>query len=218
MALTEKAYLKIEKSADNIPCMFNPSELTLSQSNDWDSKPAPGKGAPQISFKGVKSGTMSLSLVFDTTSTGETVTIHTNKVMALMDIDESLPGTDKTTRNARPPTVTFHWGNFHSFEAVATGLKLTFTYFSSTGTPLRAKIDLDLMQFKDPDQHPKQNPTSGTPEPHRVHRVKPGETLDRISAQYYGDSTKWRQIATANTISDPLAIRVGSLLSIPRNH
>ena len=49
-----------------------------------------------------------------------------------------------------------------------------------------------------------------------VHRVQPGETLDRISAKYYGDSTRWRQIASANGISDPLALRNGSLLSIPR--
>ena len=50
-----------------------------------------------------------------------------------------------------------------------------------------------------------------------MHRVQPGETLDRISAKYYGDSTRWRQIAAANGITDPLAIRVGSLLSIPRS-
>jgi nucleoid-associated protein YgaU len=61
----------------------------------------------------------------------------------------------------------------------------------------------------------KQNPTSGTPEPHRVHRVQPGETLDRISARYYGDSTRWRLLADANGVEDPLSIRPGSLLSVP---
>ncbi len=37
-----------------------------------------------------------------------------------------------------------------------------------------------------------------------------------ISARYYGDSTRWRQIAGANGINDPMALRAGSLLSIPR--
>jgi nucleoid-associated protein YgaU len=46
--------------------------------------------------------------------------------------------------------------------------------------------------------------------------VQPGETLDRISARYYGDSTQWRRIAAANGISDPLSVRSGALLSIPR--
>ena len=49
-----------------------------------------------------------------------------------------------------------------------------------------------------------------------MHRVQPGETLDRISARYYGDSTKWRLLAQANGIEDPLSVRPGSLLSVPR--
>jgi nucleoid-associated protein YgaU len=49
-----------------------------------------------------------------------------------------------------------------------------------------------------------------------VHRVQPGETLDRISAKYYGDSTRWRELARANGVEDPLAIRPGALLNIPR--
>ena len=84
--------------------------------------------------------------------------------------------------------------------------------------PLRAKVVSELdCSIAESDAFGPQNPTSGTPQPHRVHRVQPGETLDRISAQYYGDSTRWRQIAAANAITDPLALRVGSLLSIPRN-
>ena len=52
-----------------------------------------------------------------------------------------------------------------------------------------------LTQFAESAAFGPQNPTSGTPDPHRVHRVQPGETLDRISAKYYGDSTRWRAIA-----------------------
>jgi nucleoid-associated protein YgaU len=49
-----------------------------------------------------------------------------------------------------------------------------------------------------------------------VHRVQPGETLDRISARYYGDPTRWRDLALANDIEDPLGLRPGSLLSVPQ--
>jgi nucleoid-associated protein YgaU len=81
---------------------------------------------------------------------------------------------------------------------------------------LRAHMHLELRQFEESQAFGPQNPTSGTPQPHRVHRVQPGETLDRISARYYGDSNRWRMLATANGIEDPLAIRAGSLLSVPR--
>jgi hypothetical protein len=131
-------------------------------------------------------------------------------------VDPSLPGSDETTANLRPPTVTFHWGDLHSFKAVVQGLRLSFTYFSSTGVPLRANMELELRQYEPSQAFGPQNPTSGTPKPHRVHRVQPGETLDRISARYYGDSTRWRLLANANGLEDPLAVRPGALLTIPR--
>jgi nucleoid-associated protein YgaU len=93
-------------------------------------------------------------------------------------------------------------------------ITINFTYFSSKGTPLRAEVSLQLKQAEAGD-FGKQNPTSGTPYPHQVHRVQPGETLDRISARYYGDATKWRALAAANAVEDPLTIRPGSLLGIP---
>jgi Contractile injection system tube protein/LysM domain len=214
--LTEKAFLEIEGSTDTVPCMFNPAELSVARSNAWAGVSIAGQGVPQVKYLGAGSGLMSLRLIFDTTDTGQAVTRHTGKMLKLMDVDPALPGTDPQTNNARPPYVIFHWGNLHSFKAVVSNLSLQFTYFSSTGIPLRASVELSLTQFAESSAFGPQNPTSGTPEPHRVHRVQPGETLDRISARYYADSTRWRQIATANGIVDPLALRTGSLLRIPR--
>ena len=133
-----------------------------------------------------------------------------------MEVDPSLPGSNDQTANVRPPWVKFHWGDLHSFKAVITSLDLTFVYFSSSGMPLRAKLQLSLTQYEQDLSFGRQNPTSGTPRPHRVHRIQPGETLDRIAALHYGDSSAWRSIADANGIEDPLALRPGVLLSIPR--
>lgn len=218
MAMTEKAFLEIEGSAaTRLPCMFNPADLSVSRSNSWSGESLAGQGVPQVHYGGAQSGTMSLTLTFDTTDTGRAVTEYTGKLMNLMEIDATLPGTDPATNNARPPYVIFHWGSLHSFKAVVTQLDLRFTYFASSGTPLRAEVSLSLLQFAESRAFGPQNPTSGTPKPHRVHRVQPGETLDRISARYYGDSTRWRLIAGANDIDDPLSLRPGALLSIPRN-
>jgi len=211
----EKAFLQLE-SGSRVPCLFNPATITVGRSNNWAADPMPGKGVSRLRYTGANSGWMQLDLTFDTTGAGTAVTQYTGKIMALMDVDANLPGTDETTNNARPPTVTFHWGDLHSVPAVVRDVKLTFTYFSSTGVPLRAQMYLDLRQFEASQAFGPQNPTSGTPRPHRVHRVQPGETLDRISARYYGDSTRWRDLAAANGIEDPLAVRPGTLLSVPR--
>jgi hypothetical protein len=225
MKQPEKAFLKFERSSEPLECLFNPETIVIKKSNQWGApddsggkkKTQPGKSAPQLMFKGQESGTLSFSLVFDTTDSGKPVTNYTNKLLSYMEIDTTLPGTDPKKNNARPPWVQFHWGHLYSFPAVITSADITFDYFSSSGVPLRAKVNLSLVQYRKSGAFTKQNPTSGTPSPHRVHRVQPGETLDRISARYYGDSTRWRVLATANGIEDPLAIRPGSLLSVPQS-
>jgi hypothetical protein len=209
-----KAFLTTEDN-QRIPCLFNPSDLALTQMNGWAADPMPGKGVPTLRYTGAGSGSLRLTLFFDTTDTGQAVTEYTKKIVGLMELNSSLPGSNASTNNVRPPWVVFHWGDFHSFKAVVSALELTFEYFSNTGTPLRARAALTLTQYQDDMAFGPQNPTSGTPRPHRVHRVQPGETLDRISALHLGDSTQWRRIAEANGIEDPLALRPGSLLGIP---
>jgi hypothetical protein len=211
---SSKAFL-ITEDNQRFPCLFNPEDLALNQSNGWAADPMPGKGVPTLRYTGAGSGQLRLTLFFDTTDTGSAVTEYTGKIVGLMDVNPQLPGSSPASNNARPPWVQFHWGDFHSFKAVVSALDLTFEYFSSTGTPLRARAALVLTQYQEDMAFGPQNPTSGTPRPHRVHRVQPGETLDRIAAAHLGDATKWRSIAEANEIEDPLALRPGSLLAIP---
>ncbi|HTW17547.1 MAG TPA: LysM peptidoglycan-binding domain-containing protein [Nocardioides sp.] len=215
MAELEKAFLETEDGT-RLPCLYNPETLSIGRRNNWVANPMPGKGVSTLKYAGAGSGWMALDLIFDTTDVGTAVTAHTGKILQLMEIDPNLPGSDETTNNARPPTVTFHWGDLHSFKAVVQDLRLSFTYFSSSGVPLRAQLHLELMQYERSNAFGPQNPTSGTPKPSRVHRVLPGETLDRISARYYGDATRWRVLANANGLEDPLAVRPGALLDIPR--
>lgn len=211
----QKAFLETE-TRQRIPCLFNPDELSVSRQNSWKGKGMPGKGVPTLTYGGATGGSLSLNLTFDTTDTGQPVTQHTNKLLQLMEIDTTLPGYDAEAGNGRPPWVQFHWGDFHSFKSVVSSLSLSFTYFSSEGVPLRAKAQITLTQFEPDDNWPRQNPTSGTPKPHRTHVVQPGETLDRIAAKHYGSSTPWRDIAAANGIEDPLNLRPGTTLAIPQ--
>jgi len=215
MAAPEKAFLEVE-GGETIPCLFNPEQLQISRSNTWDGGDELNVEPPSLSFVGAGSGELSLDLFFDTTSDGTPVTRYTGKLMGLMDVNPDLPGSDESSLSVRPPYVIFHWGDLHAFKAVVTDLSLSFTYFAASGTPLRARASLTLLQYEPSNAFGPQNPTSGTPKPQRVHRVQSGETLDRIAARYYGDSTRWRTLADANAIGDPLSLRPGSLLSVPR--
>ena len=212
----QKAHLETE-TGGRIDCMFNPTKFQFKQSNKWDSDKTPGRASPTLRFAGGDGGSFSLSLVFDTTGDGSAVTKYTNKLLKLMDIDTSLPGYDEAKTNGRPPWVKFHWGtHLHSFKAVVNSADVTFTYFSNEGMPLRANVDLSLTQYEPDANWGPQNPTSGTPKPGRTHQVQVGDTLDRLAARYYADSTKWRHIADVNGISDPLDLQPGALLAIPK--
>jgi hypothetical protein len=211
----QKAFLESELG-DKFTCLFNPSQLSVGKSNTWQEGPNKGKSAPELVFGGGGAGTMSMELTFDTTTDGKPVTDYTDKLLELMRVDPKLPSFDESSNSGRPPWVKFHWGKIHSFQAIVESLNITFTFFSSDGIPLRAKANLSLKQFVDEKKRSRQNPTSGTPDPHRVHRFGPGETLDRIAAQHYGDAAQWRLIARANGIIDPLDITPGTSLVIPK--
>lgn len=49
----------------------------------------------------------------------------------------------------------------------------------------------------------------------QTYTVKPGDTLSRISKQFYGDANKFMVIAKANQIEDPDKIKAGQELLIP---
>lgn len=213
MALT-KAYLEPERGAP-IPCLFNPAKFTVTKANRWIADRVPGRDTPELYFAGGGAATLELHLAFDTTDVGRPVTTHTRRLLGLMEIDATLPGHDPKTGRGRPPWVRFHWGDYHSFKAVVEELTVDLTYFATDGTPLRADADLTLRQLASEVPTARQNPTSGTPEPQSVHRVRSGETLDRIAASHYGDAQRWREIAAANPGVDPIKLVPGTMLTLP---
>ncbi|WP_052666303.1 LysM peptidoglycan-binding domain-containing protein [Nitriliruptor alkaliphilus] len=215
MSTPQKAYLQTE-TGTRLDCLFNPAKLEVVLESSWEGRQIPGQQAPTQRFGGGQSGRIpGLELLFDTTGTGESVTTFTDALTTLIRIDEDLPGFDAAQHNGRPAWVQFHWGSFHSFKAVITRLAISFNLFSPTGEPLRALATLDLTQYQDENDYPRQNPTSGTPMPARSHRVQPGETLDRIAAIHYDDPTIWRRLAEANAVHDPFALRPGTRLDVP---
>jgi nucleoid-associated protein YgaU len=67
------------------------------------------------------------------------------------------------------------------------------------------KHDIDFRQGK----------SAGAPASGQRYTVKPGDSLSKISQQFYGDAKKYMTIAKANNIEDPDKIRAGQELLIP---
>ena len=49
----------------------------------------------------------------------------------------------------------------------------------------------------------------------RTYRVERGDTLEKIAKKFYGRSSDWRRIATANGITDPRRLRAGMTIVVP---
>lgn len=202
-----------EKSGGiSIPCMFNPFEYTVTKTNQYEERARNNSDVPHVEFKKAGAQTLKLSLTFDTYESGEDVSLTTNKLWKLM---ESKTRDEDGENKVPPPEVAFEWGVFR-FVSVVTNMTQKFTLFRSDGMPVRAKVQVTFTQYKDLNDYPKQNPTSGGGPVDRIWRVVAGDRLDTIAARVYGDATQWRRIAEYNDLDNPLRLRPGLALTIPR--
>lgn len=212
--LAKAIIINLERPGVPVTCMFNPNEYTLTKQNSWRPTPQPGQNLPQLEFTGGQPATLQMQLFFDTYDSGMDVRdVYTGHLWRMMMIDTSLslPRTNK----ARPPRVRFIWGKSWSFDAVIVSMRQQFTLFNAIGFPVRATVDVNFTQVADSTALRLQNPTSGGDGGERVWRVNDGDTLAWIAYKMYGDSNKWRLIATANRLTTLRRLEPGSVLVIP---
>jgi len=212
----QQAKLLIE-GQDELTCWFNPSDYTVSKVNRWSDGRQLSEEFPQREFVGGDPRELSLTLLFDAADTDhDDVAEVTDQLFTMLEVQPEVESGKKT---ARPPTVTFSWGQVSSFTAVATQLRVRYTLFDVDGTPLRAVADISLTQVEKvvgAGGGARQNPTTSGIAGVRMHRIREGDSLQSIATSMYGDPTRWRAIAEANGIDDPLALPRGSVLTVPR--
>lgn len=106
----------------------------------------------------------------------------------------------------------FMWGSLVII-ATLNSVSITYTRFSSQGTPTRAKANLTFHQNS--VQRKLTNPSSGGMPDRRMHVVTSGECLPAIATARYGGPGNWRPLAEVNRIDDPLRVRPGTALYLP---
>jgi len=207
------------ESGQVVEVQFNPTEYTLTKGNQLAEIPIPGLDQPILQFVRGQTETLTLDLFFDSTedgtgSTAKPVTERTDRFYDLIKIDSS---------SHAPPVLLFSWGGKafpgrrerNVFKCIVASVRQQFTFFSPTGVPLRAKLTVELREYKSlADQIRQLNLLSA--DHTKAHVVVEGETLSSVSYGAYGDPTEWRRIADVNAIEDPLAVAPGTILRVPR--
>ncbi len=208
----------------SVECQFNPSELTVTRSTNWEGKPVPERDFPRTEFKGGNAATYTLNLFFDAYATDDYKTTKPSPRNIRKDINNLMAMGLRTYGYSvplsypylgEPPSIIFVWGGVKLFRAVMTSISVTYTMFDDKGIPIRATANCTFMEQSHPlDSLPPQNPTTRT-ESRQTVRVTQGDRIDLIANNYYGDSRMWRKVANANDLDDPFNLRPGQLLVMP---
>ena len=215
----QRAKLEIE-GGEAIECAFNPQSYTVHKTNVWNFKPTTGVDLPDGEFGGGLPRRTQLSLLLDVSllAPDQSVKDTSNKLLKMMETGGGGGGGGGSV----PPFVTFRWGSVDLPKSVPVSLTIQYVLFHPNGEPIRATVDLELAQAEKASTassstaNAPQNPTTRAMLGVRVHTVRDGDSLPLIAHDAYGDPTRWRAIAEANGIDDPMRLRRGRGLAIPR--
>jgi len=205
-----RAHLEVmlprKEPALTIPFCFNPTELVFGKQSTFAEVPIPGLTSPPIQFVRGASEKLTFDAIVDTSDDMEDVNAkYVAALRNLMNVHGSIHA---------PPVVVFVWNTFR-FTGVLESLNVTFTLFSETGKPVRAKLAIGLKEYTTVKAQ-RELANLQSPDVEKTYVVRRTDTLSGIAEQAYGDPAPWRQIARANGITDPRSLEPGTVLTIPR--
>jgi nucleoid-associated protein YgaU len=187
---------------------YNPEEYTLNNENAFAVQGIPGLGSPVVQFVNGGQRTLEVELFFDTYDTPDLpkddVRTQTGAVVALLGINGE---------QHSPPILRVTLASL-DLRCVLSRVSEKFQLFMPDGTPVRARLACTFIEVVDPELAA-QAANLQTADFTKAHIVVRGETLSSIAALRYDDAQRWRPIALANGIADPLALSVGQTLRIP---
>jgi nucleoid-associated protein YgaU len=202
-----------EKSKEHcIKAMFNPSRLTISRSAQWKSQEAAKRDNPELQFTSAEAATLSVDLFFDTYDSPDKekqdVRVFTDKLLFLTTVE-------KHGDKHRPPVCRVSWGHASGFfQGVLEKLEQQFTLFMENGKPVRATLKCSFKAWQTNEGDFRRQNTHSA-DVAKVWVVKRSETLASIAAYEYRDPRKWRPIAEANGIDNPIDLSPGTALLLP---
>ncbi len=203
MALTKAIIINVD-TGQIVPVMFNPPEYQLQKTNQFAEIGIPGLDSSLLQFVRGSAQTLTMELFFDTSDRGTDVRSFTDSVIAF---------TTLNPHTHAPPQLLFIWGSL-VFPCVLESVSQQFDFFNPMGLPLRARLNVTLKGFDRLETLLSRVPLQSSDRT-KQRVVKSGETLQSIAAQEYGDARKWRPIAEASNLDNPLTIQPGQDLTVP---
>ncbi|MCA9539937.1 MAG: LysM peptidoglycan-binding domain-containing protein [Myxococcales bacterium] len=214
--------------SERIDVLFNPSRVSLTNGIGCRARQhaSPGEWTTelQVSSADYQPASLSPDFMFDTTDegyslwaqladaasgglaqalaapTGTNVLSHTQKIARLAQPTQELH---------RPPLCQLWWGPYMLMQGALTQVSQEFKLWKPDGTPVRAVLNCSFTEFEQDSFE------FHSPDVEKTHTVRRGDTLPAIASTYYGDASKWWQVAQFNGLEDARALVSGTVLRVP---
>ncbi|HEX4701575.1 MAG TPA: hypothetical protein VH352_05545 [Pseudonocardiaceae bacterium] len=211
---------------------FHPDAITMSRQVQMGSRPSasshsgsPAGASPSI-FRGAAGSTINIRNAY---LTGMTTKPRCDTLLGWLSPGGGLLGAliggaisaatgGRVNLASEQPTVTFSYGPpemgfLYMTKIQNVGIK--YTRFTREGIPVRASVDISMVEQPSLLGSLPTNPTSGGLPGRKSHTVSAGENLQSVAVENYGSPGLWRRIAETNDIDDPLRVRPGHGVYLP---
>lgn len=221
--------------------MYNPESYNLNHALDYDSEERMIVGNLDKKFLRIKPKSLSLKLYFDGTNaspsnlSGLGIDLADipdfNSVVAQVEafltlgarvgnwsesgvVSSALDGdVGKTNDHHKPMYMMVVWGTF-LMTGVLSSANVKYTMFSPEGIPLRAEMDVTILESSDVSLVEKAMKLL-SPDLTKAILVKEGDTLPNLCFKEYGDASMYMQIAEVNKLKNFRKLVPGTELIFP---
>ena len=217
------------KKGEEITVLYNPEHYVQSRSVTMNRESVIGANGQEAQIPSGTSETLQFTLFFDSMSAGAEVggsavdrlkftgngilpsaakmidvRDYTKKIYNLMRFDSTI--------HAVPP-LKLEWDSLHFYGYLAQCTQ-TFTKFTETGMPVRARMDCEFRQMLNLKEDAELDPWE-SPDTTKYRTVTQGDALWSMAVKEYGMADRWRLIASANGLSNPRRLRAGERIVLP---
>ncbi len=191
---------------------FNPDGWESSSEAKWKTSSQPATNGSQPQYQGMEPTKLDVKILLDAFSVPP---VPPQATIAQLHLFLAPSALSMSMGMATAPTVMFGWGpNIVMDQAIVTKVTVSYQRFLM-GVPVRALATVSLQAVPPPSPLPSTNPTSGGLATRKTYRTVEGDTLASVAYQEYRDPNKWRAVAEANGIDDPMRVKPGTELIIP---
>jgi hypothetical protein len=205
-----KAVLTPLEGGTTFTFQYNPTQFQVDKQVTWQESKTQGQDQSSKQYQKGDALSASFECVFDTTNSGKNVkTEWVDSLLALTNaIVTPKDGEPSDQTKHRPSKLQFQFGNFEMI-CVIESVSCTYTMFGADGGALRAKCQVKLKEWKDPNEQSTAFTAGGMSAgvtTAKLTMVSGGQTASQVAAANNMDT---REFMALNNITDGMADLTG---------